>query len=823
MFDRTRRDLSLSARSLRRAPAFSGTVVIILGLAIGMSSAMFTVFQSVLLNRLPVRAPDRIVELSGTATGAATEVPITPSQLHRLRTEAHALSAAAGLAHWRVLADAITDGDRRLVLREAVVTDDFFAVLGANPVLGRLFRAGDNSPWGGNAGSGASIVLSYAVWQRTFGGDSTVIGRHLMSPKLNWTLTVVGVAPPGLDYPRGAEYWIASGYGSIDVVARLAPGASAEIARQDFLAFLQHDPEQARLLGPNAVDAQVHTLEAMVTGDARPALLTLAAAVALLLILACANVGNLLLLRATGRARELAIRRAIGASAIDVVRLLLTESVVLAIVGGALGVWFAQAILAALIRVAPGGLPRTDLIALAGAPLLIGTLVTAATVVLFGVGPSLIALRFDASPLRADSRSGTQGRRVRKVRQILVASQIALAVVVLAGAGLLVRSLGRLATLDLGYSTEHLTMLSVSLPWRTYSLECRPARVTAAADTAVWSTCAGERNFAAHERVMANVRATGRVVSMSPAGAPPFLGSNVWMGAFAAEGQTDDDAKSNPWFGFDAVGPDFFATLGVPLVAGRVFTDADREHSPLVGIVTEGVARRLWPNASAIGKRFRYPGEHSPDSLVTVVGVVRDFHYRLHRESTPTVFRPYRQVLAQGYFTVRTRGAPVTEDAWRHAVEGAGAGATFVRAQSMDDLIAPQLVVPRFDALLLSTFALAALVLAAVGLYGVMAWAVSQQTRELGVRMALGATPGGVRNMVLKQALMVAGVGTAIGLVGALAGARVLTSQLFEIRPSDPVTLVSVAALLLLTAAAAAYIPARRATRIDPARALRSE
>ena len=241
-----------------------------------------------------------------------------------------------------------------------------------------------------------------------------------------------------------------------------------------------------------------------------------------------------------------------------------------------------------------------------------------------------------------------------------------------------------------------------------------------------------------------------------------------------------------------------------------------------MAVITEGVAHRLWPHQSAVGKRLHDPEQHSPDSLVTVVGVVRDFHYRLHRESTPTIFRPYWQVFAQGYFAVRTRGAALPMDAWRRAVEGAG-GATFVRAESMDDLVAPQLAVPRFDALLLSIFAFAAIVVAAVGLYGIMASAVSQQTRELGIRMALGATSGSVRNMVLKQAMVVAGAGTVAGLAGALAGSRLLTSMLFEIRPSDPTTLAGVAVLLLATAAGAAYIPARRATRIDPARALRAE
>jgi len=826
MLDTIRRDLSYSTRSLRRAPALAVAVVLILGLAIGMSSAMFTVYQSVLLRRLPVRNEARIVELSGVAGGAATEVPLLPAQLLRLRKQTHTLRDAAGLAHWRVIADAISDGDRRLVLRESVVTDNFFDVLGADPVLGRLFRVGDAVPWGANtSAAGVPVVLSHAAWQRAFGGDSSVIGRHLRSPKMSWTMTVVGVAPPGLDYPRGVEYWIASDYGGLDVVARLAPNATVAAARSDFLAFLEHDADQARTLGAHAVGAQVHTLDEMVLGDARPALIALSAAVALLLVLACTNVGNLLLLRAAGRVREMAIRRAIGASAADLVRQLLVESVLLALAGGALGVAFARALLEALVRLAPGGLPRIDLIALAGTPLLAGALVTGVTVILFGALPSMTVLRFDlSSPLRADARSGTESRRLRAVRQMLVGSQIALAVVVLAGAGLVVRSLARLTTLNMGYPTDHLTMLSVSLPWRVYALDCRPAGdVPTAADTAAWSRCADATNFAAHERIMARLLALPEVVALSPAAAPPFLGSNVWMGRFAAEEQSDAEAKLDPWFGFDAVGPDFFRALGVPIIAGRAFTDADREDSPRVAIITEGVAKRLWPNQSAVGKRLRNPEQRSPDSLVTVVGVARDFHYRLHRESTPTVFRPYRQVLAQGYFVVRTRGPGLSSETLRRVVEDADGGATFVRAQSMDDLIAPELATPRFDALLLSIFALAAVVLAAVGLYGIMASTVSQQTRELGIRMALGATSSEVRNMVLGKALTVAAIGTAAGLTGALAGARLLTSMLFDIRPSDPTTLGAVSALLLMVAAGAAYIPARRATMIDPARALREE
>ena len=261
MLDAVRRDFSFTARSLRRAPTFSVTVVLILGLAIGMSSAMLTVFRSVLLERLPVKQQDRIVELSGLAGGAASEVPISPAQVRRFREQSRTLEAVAGLAHWRVIGEALVDGDRRLSLREAVVTDDFFSVLGADPIVGRLFRKGDAVSWGANAtGAGVPIVLSHSAWQHGFGGDSSVIGRHLRSPKMSWSMTVIGVAPPGLDYPRGVEFWVASEYGSLDVVGRLAANVTPEAARKEFQTFLAHDPDELRFISANTLGAQVHTL-----------------------------------------------------------------------------------------------------------------------------------------------------------------------------------------------------------------------------------------------------------------------------------------------------------------------------------------------------------------------------------------------------------------------------------------------------------------------------------------------------------------------------------------------------------------------------------
>jgi len=279
MLDAVRRDFSFTWRSLRRAPTFSVTVVLILGLAIGMSSAMLTVFRSVLLERLPVKQQDRIVELSGLAGGAASEVPISPAQVRRFREQSRTVTGVAALAHWRVIGEALVDGDRRLSLREAVVTDEFFTVLGADPLLGRMFRKGDAVPWGANAtGAGVPIILSHSAWQHAFGGDSSVIGRHLRSPKMSWSMTVIGVAPPGLDYPRGVEFWVASDYGSQDVVARLAANVTPEAARKEFQTFLAHDPDELRFISANTLGAQVHTLPELVMGDARPALFALTAA-----------------------------------------------------------------------------------------------------------------------------------------------------------------------------------------------------------------------------------------------------------------------------------------------------------------------------------------------------------------------------------------------------------------------------------------------------------------------------------------------------------------------------------------------------------------
>ena len=532
-------------------------------------------------------------------------------------------------------------------------------------------------------------------------------------------------------------------------------------------------------------------------------LLVLTAAVALLLLVACVNVGNLLLLRATTRARELAIRRALGASYGDVARQQLVESAILAAAGGALAVPAAESLLRLLLTLAPGKLPRMDVVQLAGAPLLAAAVVTAVAVLLFGVVPALAAARGSvASPLRLDARSGGETRGRRRVRQALVASQVALALVMLAGAGLLARSLGQLQRVDLGFVPGHLSVLDVAFPGASYD---------------------STRLAGLGEELGRRLRSIPGVSGVTPVLIAPFLGPNVFRGRLDIEGQSQGEIDANPLVPLEVGGPDYFRTLGIPIIRGRGFADSDRKNAPQVAVVSEAVARRAWPGEDPVGKRIRYWG---PDSLTwrTVVGVAGDIRYRSLRDATPSVFLPWEQGYWQGGFAVRTSGGlAAVLPAIRRELREVDPRLSLWQARTMDELLAIPLAQPRLGTLLLSGFGLVALLLAAIGLYCVMASLVRERTREIGVRMALGATPARLRRDVLRQALVVSGAGGLAGVAGALATSRLLTSLLFEVSPTDPLALLGACGLLLTVALVAAYLPARRATRIDPSHALRAE
>ena len=798
-------ELRLAVRTLSRSPAFAVTAVLILGIGIGMAVAMFTVFRAVLVRRLPVVDQDRLVVLWTTVENGVEQGGVKPS-IAAFGRESRTVKAIAGVSHWGSSPLPLIDGERTIVLNQALVNGNFFNVLGARPALGRLLTTDDEL--GGKfqpdtyKGLEHAIVISYATWLKEFGGDSSVIGHRLLDAYSRWTYTIVGVAPPGLDYPAGTEDWLPIGKDATDVgivaLARLRPGVSLSAARFEYQTVLQRLTPDFHVSG-----AVARTLPDQVLGNVRPALVILIAAVGLLLLVACVDVANLLLLRAADRARELAIRRAIGASSGDVVRQLVVESTVLAAAGGLLGLGCALVLLRALLALAPAELPRTDVIQVSGPPVAVAAVITLAAVLLFGVVPALMAARADlAAPLRLDSRSGSESPARRRMRECLVGAQVALALVMVTGAGLLSHSLARLQSLDLGYDPDHLAYFAILVPMDM--INTQPRIVTLG------------------DALLPRLRAVPGVRSVTPVIVQPLLGPNIFLWAPVLEGQAPSEANLNPLLAVEDGNPDYFRTFDIRFIRGRGFS-TDGPGAPLEAVVSEAAARRLWPGADPIGKRIRYP--FLPDSgWRTVVGVVHDIHLRSMREVTPTVFLQWRYAFWQGIFAVRTAGRfasvlPGIRSAVHDIDPSLGVWAT----GTMDEYLAGPLAEPRLNALLLSGFGLVALLLAAMGLYGVMAAAVRQRTHDMGVRMALGATAGRLRREVLGAALSITTAGTVAGLVVAIASSRALSAVLFDVSPTDPLTLCGACIVVLGVGLAAAYLPARWATRIDPVRALRRE
>ena len=802
--DRVRHDVRIALRGFRRSPSFTVTAVLILAIGIGMAVAMFTVFDAVVVRPIPVADSDRIVELYTYREDPNVDYYLLREDLPKVAATARTMRAIGGISHWGAGDAPLLDGDRPLVLNSTTVTGNLFDVLGARPHLGRLIQPTDEGP-----GAEAVLVLSYGAWQKYFGGDSAVVGRRLIEPYGRTSYRVIGVAQPGLEYPAGVEVWMPawqpSARLSVLAVARLAPGATPRGAQAEFLGTMKRLYADRDYKG-----VHVETFTQAVVGDVKPILLVLLAAVGVLLLIACVNVGNLLLLRAASRARELSIRRALGATYGDVVRQLVVESGLLGAAGGVLGLVAAGALIRVLLAYAPPQLPRTDVIGLAGTPIVLAIGVTLVAVLVFGVIPALLASGGQlATPLRFDSRAGTETRARRRVRHVLVASQVALALVMLAGAALLGRSLERLHSLSLGYDPNGLALIAVAFPPSLYNDSAGKfdqSRVNVVAD-----------------RLMPAYRAVPGVTAVTPALIPPFYGTGVWVSRVDLEGQTPEEMKSNPMIPVEVGGEEYFRVHGIPITRGRAFTDADDDKSEQIAVVSESAARRLWPNADPIGKRIRYWNADTT-AWRTVVGVAGDIHYRTLREATAGIYLPWKQAHWQGFFAIRTAGTFASVlPALRRATAEIDPLITLWRADSMDDLLAKPLAQPRMSAVLLGAFAFVAMLLAAIGLYGVMASSVRASTRELGVRAALGASPERLRRGVLAQALTVTGVGAAVGLVVALAASRLLGKLLFQVSPADPVSMVGSAVLLLAVALVAAYFPARHATRVDPVQALRND
>ncbi len=787
----------MAIRSLWRSPTFTVTAVLMLSLGIGMSVAMWTVFQAVLLRRTPIVRPDRIVLVRALSESGA-DLALSHRDVDQLRHSIRSLGEIAAFEHFGAYEFPKLDADRPLPLKGTEVDGHFFDILGVKPALGRLLRPDDDS-------ASHVMVLSYEAWQRYFGGDPSVLGRQFRQPQLNVMYVVVGVAPAGIDFPAGSDYWEPLAFPGLldDIIGRLAPTTTLKAARGEFLDLNRELDRQRPGAPHNVVNADIRTLDAAVIGNVRPVLIVLLVAVGLLLLIACINVGNLLLLRAVTRAREIAVRRALGARYADIVRLLLVETAVLALAAGVFGLVCAEVARRALIAAAPPGLPRLDTLRLSGTPFGAAAAIAILSTGLCGILPAFTAAhRNPASPLKLDVRSGSGGRGHRTVRQVLVGSQIALALILLSGAGLLARSLQRLESLDLGFHPDHLSVLSVSWPIDKYS---DAPHLIALADA-----------------ISLRVGAIPGVSTLTPIIIPPFYGSNFYGVDWQADWQTPAEAAASPAIPLEVAGPDYFRTFGTPLVRGRAFLPSDVEHSQPVTVVSQTVATRYWPGTDPIGKRLRFLGDTT--RWLTVVGVAGESRFRALRDATPMIYLPYRQFYWQGFLAVRTTTSlDLLLPAIRRAVTDADPSLTLWTARSIDDYLAKPLAQPRLSTLLLSGFGAVALLLAAIGLYGITALMVRDQTRELGVRMALGAAPGRLRRDVLGRALVVALAGTGAGLLASLLAGRLIVSLLYEVSSNDPIALSAACLLLLAVALIAAYVPAYRATRIEPASALRTE
>jgi len=801
-------NIRVGIRGLRRTPGFAVTAILTLALGIGLATAVFTVADALLLRRLPVEDQDRLVVLWGQTPERDFAHPLGLADAREFARRTRALERVAFSAYEGAWPTPIRDAGEMSRLRVALVSGAFFDVLGVQPVLGRTLRVDDDV-----LGAAPVLVLSHGAWQRRFGGDAQVLGRQIVIHASGVAHTIVGVMPQGLEYPRGVDFWAPltpartrpgtdSTEADVNVIGRLQQGATAAQARDELTAFFGRadgSPWQRDLRGV------LHTLPRLVLGDTRPALIVFAAAAGLLLLITCINVANLLLVRGVGRVREIAVRSALGAGRGQVIMQLLIENGVLAVVGGALGIAVAAAALQSFIAFAPAGVPRLDEIQVNATALAGAVGITGVAMLLFGLAPAILTSRVELQRvLRSDARQ-SGSRRSRLATEALVAGQVALALVVLSGAGLIAKSLLKLERADLSFEPSRLLIGELAVRYDQYNN--------------------AEKQVALLKEMVPQLQLIPGVLAVSPVVAVPFSGSGGWDGRPAAEGQFSEAAHANPMLNMEVVAPDYFKTLGIAVLRGRGFTDADREGALPVVVVSRSAARYYWPGDDPIGKRLLFGAEL--DQALTVIGVVPDTRYRDLREARPSVYFPLRQSVfpfVPMTLAIRTSGPPAgLVPVIRRVVDATAPGVALASAAPFETFLEGPLAQPRLNALLLAVFAGAAVVLAAVGLFGAMATMVRQRTRELGVRMALGANGGDLRRMVMGRGLTIAAIGSALGLLGAILANRLLRGLLYDVTPTDVATLTAVTGFLIVVAAVASLIPARTSTRIDPVVALRAE
>lgn len=798
-----RQDLVVALRGLRRSPAFTIIALLTLAIGIGANTAIFSVLRPVLLRPLPYPAADRLVQVWSDHRSRGREEPewLTPPDFEEWRDQNTTFSAMAAYRGWAP--DLTGSGDPRS-LGGAAVSGNYLSLLGATPAAGRLLTPADDDP-----GSEPGIVLSYAFWQQQFGGDPAVVGRTLTLNGEPWR--VVGVTdsafkPPLASAPdimrairRPPNDGCGRGCVTLRVIGRMKPGVSIAQAQGDLARIAERQARDYPQTN-EGVGAWLIPLHEQITGETKPALLALAGAVGFVLLIACVNLANLLLVRGAGRTRELGVRAALGAGRGRIVRQLLVESAVLAIAGGALGLAVGAAGSGALATLVPDNIRRLLTFGIDRSVVLFTIALTVLAGLLFGLAPALSAA---GANLMEALRSGTReiGERGGRVRASLVVSEIALAVVLLVGAGLLMRSFLLLQRVDLGFRTDNVLVSSVFFPRTRYP---EPQRAVQSFDD-----------------LLGRLRANPAIRSAELSDITPLGGGDQDVTAIAIGEPPRTNGSASVWY--RAVSPGYLQAMGMQLVSGRYFTPEDRAGSAPVAIVNEESVRAFWGGKSPIG-RVLATSEDPKDPRATIIGVVRSARHDGPNQPYKTeMFTPIGQfpTRAANIVIIPAQGREAATDALRAALREVDPLIPLNSPTALEQLAGDAVALPKLYATLVGLFAAVAILLAMLGVYGVMAYTVAQRRREIGVRLAMGASPAGIRRLVLGQGGRLAVMGAVGGILLSLLAGRVLSSLLFGVRPYDVPTLAGVTLVLGAMALLASWLPARRAMRVDPLEAMR--
>ena len=796
-------DIRYGLRTLARNPGFTVVAVLTLALGIGANTAIFAIVNGVLLQPLPYDNPGRLVLLSSRNEQRGwSSMPIPPGTFFELGGNAQTFEALAGYAERKIT---LTGGEEPLRIEAARATANLFSLLGVDAERGRVFLPEEDVP-----GTPDVALLSTGLWRRYFGGDTDIIGKMITLDDKPYT--VVGVMRQEFQFPSTqVEVWIPMkldpgqpswGNWFLTGIGRLKKGTPLTQSQAEIDTLTAAFSDNLPFGG--GWNYQLKSLTEEVVGEVRPALLVLLGAVGLILLLACANVANLLLSRASGRAKELAVRTAVGASRQRLLGQLLAETLLLSLLSGLAAIFAVEWGLSLLVLRLPGDFPRLEEIGVDGTVLTFVVTASCLAGLLAGLFPALQASRVNLiEALKDAGRSSSGGGARSRAREILVVAEVALSILLLAGAGLLVRSFLRLLEVDTGFQPRNVLTMRISLPRSRYPGPQQQSEFL--------------RQLSERAALLPAIHAVGATTGL------PTRNVSMIDSSLTVEGAADTGDEPSEGIAIDAVLPDYFHSLGIRLLRGRFFMARDTASAPKVVIINDRIARQFFPNEDPVGRRIL----HSNDTdWMTIVGVVADVkQYGLEKESPKQMFLPFAQEPKRSfYLTVLSTGRPEERFAdLKGLVRSLDSDLPATDIQTMEQAVATSMAHRRFYMLLMSFFGVLALVLAVVGIYGVISYSVSQRTHEIGVRMALGAGRGDILRMVIGRGMGLSVAGVVAGLLGAFYLTRFLQSLLFEVGPADPVTFVAIVILLLAVSALACYVPARRATKVDPMVALRYE